>query len=353
MCRAAVFALLLCVTLSVRAASTAPEADRAWQTVLEQASGPGSQFASQADALKSMRAHLEKQEATLRTFLRSFPADPRRYSATIRLSGVLAAKSRLLKQPELRTEAHKILADLMADPGTPDPVKADAGFAYITQTMEEAAGQPSDTTRDAMLAAIRSFDATYPSDRRTAGLLTEIATLYDDDPVRKGALLDEAATRTTDESLRARINDDRKRIALLGKPLDLELAPWQGGPAVRLAGLRGHVVVIFFWASWSAPALRELEELEQVASRFAGQPVDFLTVSLDKDRRALAATCQAANLRWPVACDGRGWEGDTVRSLGINALPTVWILDRQGNLLTLNARGTEATGLIQKALTAK
>ena len=139
-------------------------------------------------------------------------------------------------------------------------------------------------------------------------------------PSGKAALLDEAATRTTDESLRARINDDRKRLALLGKPLDLELAPWQGGPAVRLAGLRGHVVVIFFWASWSAPSLRELEELEQVAGRFAGQPVDFLTVSLDKDRRALAATCQAANLRWPV-CLRRTRLGGRHRALARDQRP--------------------------------
>ena len=266
---------------------------------------------------------------------------------------MLAANSRLLKRPELRSEAHKILTDLIADPGTPDPVKADAGFAYISQTMEEAAGQPADATRDALLVAIRSFDTTYPSDRRTPGLLPEIATLYDNHPARKAALLDEAATRTTDESLRARIDDDRKRLALLGKPLDLELAPWQGGSAIRLADLRGRVVVLLFWASWSAPALRELEELEQLAGRVSGQPVDFLTVSLDKDRRALAATCQTTNLRWPVACDGRGWEGGIVRSLGINALPTVWILDRRGNLVTLNARGGEAAGLIQKALATK
>ena len=347
------FTALLCAVLTLSAASTAPEADRVWQSVLEQAAGPGSQFTNQAEAVKAMRGHLDKQEGTLRAFLRSFPSDPRHYSATIRLSSVLAAKSRLLKQPDLRVEAQKVLADLIDDPMVPAPVKADAGFALISQTMEEAAGQPVDVSREAIMAAIRSFDTTFPGDRRTAGLLTEIATLYDNDPARKAALLDEAGARTTDESLRARINDDRKRLALLGKPLDLDLLPLQGSPPARLSALRGHVVVILFWASWSAPALRELEELEQVSERFSGQMVDYFTVSLDKDRRVLAATCQAANLRWPVTCDGRGWEGETVRSLGINALPTVWVLDRQGNLMTLSAHGAEAAGLIQKALAAK
>ena len=346
------FAACLCFALTVTAASTTPQADRLWQTVLEQATGPGNQFTSQAEAVKAMRTHLDKQEAALRDFQRSFPTDPRHYSAAIRLSGVLAAKSRLLTQPDLRDEARKILVDMADAPDTPDAVKADAGFALVSQAMEDAGGQPSDRTRDALMEAIRSFERTYPADRRTAGLLTEIATLYDSDPGRKAALLDEALTRTKDESLRARINDDRKRLALLGKPLDLELTPWQGGAPIHVAALRGHAVVILFWASWSAPSLRTLEQLEQMAGRFSGQPVDYLTVSLDKDPKALAATCQAAKLRWPVSCDGRGWEGDTVRTLGINALPTVWVLDRQSNLLTLNAHGAEAAGWIQKALAA-
>ena len=72
------------------------------------------------------------------------------------------------------------------------------------------------------------------------------------------------------------------------------------------------------------PALHELARLKEVAAEFQGQPVDFYGVSLDEDLSALAATIKAADLHWPVQCDGRGWQGETVRSLGINALPTVW-----------------------------
>ena len=98
------------------------------------------------------------------------------------------------------------------------------------------------------------------------------------------------------------------------------------------------------------PSLHELAQLQRTAVEFAGQPVDFLTISLDEDRKALASTIEAANLRWPVHCDSRGWKGELVRSLGINALPTVWVLDRDGNLLDLNARGEQAADFIRKAL---
>ena len=42
-------------------------------------------------------------------------------------------------------------------------------------------------------------------------------------------------------------------------------------------------------------------------------------------------------MTWPVACDGKGWESPLVRGLGINALPTVWLLDAHGRLRSLNA----------------
>ena len=336
-----------------QAAPASSDADRLWQTILEEAGGPGNRFASQADAVKGIREHLDRQEASLCAFLRRFPADPHAYSASIRLSGVLSAKSRLLKQPGLRAEARKILVGIEGDPSVASPIKADAGFARVSQAMEDAAGLTDDATRDGLLTEIRGFDKAFPSDRRTAGLLTEIATLYDSQPTQKKSLLDEAAARTTDDALRRRIDDDLKRLARLGNPLDLQLMSYRGGKPIQLSSARGRVVVLFFWASWSLPSLRELGQLQQDAAKFSGQPVDFFTVSLDADRKALESACQAAGMQWLVHCDGKGWQGEMIRSLGINSLPTVWILDRRGNLLTLNARGSESAEIIEKALVAK
>ena len=158
------------------------------------------------------------------------------------------------------------------------------------------------------------------------------------------------APKTT--NLRSRINDDLKRLALLGRPLDACFLPSQGGAPIKLADARGRVVVILFWASWSMPALHELASLKEAAVEFHGQPVDFYGVSLDEDRAAMAATIKAADVHWPIQCDGRGWQGELVRSLGINTLPTDWVLDRRGRLVTLNARG-RVPDVIREALAAK
>ncbi len=333
-----------------QAAQGTPEADRAWQVILEQATGPGTRPQSPDEATVTARAHLEKQESALRDFVKSFPDDPRQYSARLRLAAVLAAKGRFLGKPSLNSEAAKILADIETNPATPAPVRADAGFARVSQAMQDLSAHADAPERDGLLKKVRRFDLDYPGDRRMAGLLTELANLYDEEPAQKKTLLEEAATRAHDPALQERIADDLRRLAMLNHPLSLRLQPWQGGAPIDLASSRGRVVVLLFWASWSMPALHELAELQRTASEFTGRPVEFLTISLDEDRKALASTVEAANLRWPTQCDGRGWKSELVRSLGINALPTVWVLDREGKLLDLNARGEQAAVLIRKAL---
>ena len=345
----ACFLALTCLTGRSLAAPAAMDADHAWQIILQQAAGPGNRFRSQEEAAQAAREHLDKQEGALRDFVRLYPGDARHYSAEIRLATVLGAKGRFTHQAPVTAESAKILADLEGNPDTPPPVKADAGFARVSQTMSDATGHIDDLARDRLTQEVRRFDTDYPGDRRAPNLLTELSTLYDAQPAAKKALLEEALTHTTDESVRKRIDDDLRRIDLLGHPLDLRLQPWDGGPPISLDTHRGRVVVLLFWASWSMPSLHTLARLEEIAADFTDQPVDFLTVSLDEDRKALAATIKAANLRWPVVCDGRGWKGEMVRSLGLNTLPTVWVLDRKGNLLTLNARGHE-TELIRQAL---
>jgi len=41
---------------------------------------------------------------------------------------------------------------------------------------------------------------------------------------------------------------------------------------------------------------------------------------------------------WPTACDGQGWQSPLARLHGINALPTILLLDQRGILRAINAR---------------
>ena len=347
-------------------------ADRDWQAILGLDAGPRERPRAREAALAAAREHLARQEGALKRFTETYPADARRFEARVRLADVLSTQARLTGSASSssassptavgqRAEAAQQLAQVETDPAAPAGVKTEAAYARLRQFMQDCAGGPEtgpagDARREALSRAIRGFDAAHPGDRRTPALLLELATLYDAQPSGKRALLDEVLARAPagDGETRARAGDDLRRLALVGKPLPATLRlppvahhggsgnsnPVDGGPGELLdAARRGRVVVLLFWASWSAPSLMELERLQTVASRFDPRQVEFLSVSLDEDRAALAAAVRAERVTWPVRCDGRGWEGAAVRSVGLNAVPTVWVIGRDGTLRTLNARG--------------
>ena len=132
------------------------------------------------------------------------------------------------------------------------------------------------------------------------------------------------------------------RVESVGQPVPLSFKP-SGDRTVDLADYRGKVVLLVFFAVWSEPSTAVLGDLQQAVAALPKDRVQLLGFSLDTKPEKLGDFMRAKKITWPVWCDGRGWESPLLRPLGINALPTVWLLDAKGNLRSLNAlEGTVA-----------
>lgn len=69
---------------------------------------------------------------------------------------------------------------------------------------------------------------------------------------------------------------------------DFQLTTFDGS-SIKMADLRGQVVVVNFWASWCVPCEEEAAELEMAHQQFKGQDVVFLGVDyVDTEPEALA-----------------------------------------------------------------
>ncbi len=82
-----------------------------------------------------------------------------------------------------------------------------------------------------------------------------------------------------------------------------QAAPPLSGPAVSggqvdLAGMRGKVVVINFWASWCAPCVAEAPTLSEIAKRTAPQAA-FLGVATRDSKENAAAFDRARSITYP------------------------------------------------------
>ncbi len=103
------------------------------------------------------------------------------------------------------------------------------------------------------------------------------------------------------------------------------LEPARGFPAT-LAGLRGRVVVIEFWATW-CDSCRELSPvLGRWQSRHGADGLTVVGITTDP-LDAAARFHDSHGFRYSVASDPRA---STSAAYGVWALPTIFVIDRRG-----------------------
>lgn len=313
-------------------------ADEDWQRIEEMEKAPPGPMAGAGEARTFAIERLAQQERALRAFASAHPADQRAHDARLRLAHALSLRADITGDAGASAEAEGILAAMERAEAAPPARKADAAFARLVIDIRRAQSA-GPVNRDELLAAAREFQARYARENRAGGLLVEIASLFDDSPKQKLEILRDAQRSATDQDLRLRIADDLKRVALIGQPIALKFTSVRG-EEIDIAEFRGKVVLVFFFAGWSAPSLHELERVQQTAAKFSSARLQAIAVSLDRDRSSLDEVIRGHALRWPIAFDGKSWESPVVRSFGINALPTCFLLDRQGRLRVVNPGST-------------
>jgi len=338
-------ALFTCCILSAPTLHAGVSEDWAAITALD--AGPGKKPSSAEEARQLARAHLIRQRTALEAFLASYPQDPLAFDARVRLASIWATEGAMNSTPAQIDKALRTLAELEKTPGIPFEKRADAGFFRVSVFMQSK-NSPGDGSRNAIVLAARNYAAQYPGDRRGPRLLVEAATLCDDAPKLKRELLDQALAATREEPLKQRIADDYKRIDQIGRPLTGRLTSLRG-PEIDFSALRGKVVVVIFWATTSPHSLIWLRDFYETFETLPKSQVSVVTINLDTDRAALDQKLPLLPPSWPIHFDGKGWEGTFARSLGINALPSVWILDKKGVVCTINAKENYQTWIRQLA----
>lgn len=135
--------------------------------------------------------------------------------------------------------------------------------------------------------------------------------------VRRDASASEIAGRPTEQQ--------PPRISVGERLPDFELAD-AAGNRQRLSAWRGSFVVLDFWASWCGPCKAAMPKLQQLQQAFRNDPVRVVGMNMDEDAAA-AVRCMKE-----LGCDYASLLGANAyaESLGITALPTLVLLDRDG-----------------------
>ena len=103
------------------------------------------------------------------------------------------------------------------------------------------------------------------------------------------------------------------------------------GNTVKLADLRGRVVLVDFWATWCPPCRKALPHLQEIHEEFDGQGVSVVGIATDRQGASVVAPFVEDNgLTFTVVLA----DGKVDRDFGgVRGIPTTLIIEPDGNVV--------------------
>lgn len=148
------------------------------------------------------------------------------------------------------------------------------------------------------------------------------------------------------EGIVRRINLPGQRMELHGTMLDGTPLDWES--------YRGKVVLVDFWATWCGPCRQEVPNVLKQYHAYHDKGFDVLGISLDKTAADANSYIEQAEIPWATLFSEneteRGWEHPMARYYGISGIPRAILVDRDGTVVSMNARGKELARLLRKML---
>jgi len=133
-----------------------------------------------------------------------------------------------------------------------------------------------------------------------------------------------------------------KRLFVAVLAMAVFAAPARGAepaPAVRLRqmndtpfsleSLKGSVVVLDFWAPWCVPCRASFPALDTLQTKYEKQGLRVLGLTLDTNDDAIIAFLNSVPVGFTILRDVSGQAGE---AFNVVAMPTTFLLDRQGRV---------------------
>ncbi len=139
------------------------------------------------------------------------------------------------------------------------------------------------------------------------------------------------------------------RLESVGKSVQV-----RGGTAdgkfVDLAQYRGKTVLVHYWATWCEPCKQEFGLLKDLQAKYAGRGFELIGVNLDNDAQDLVKYLNGHRLPWPQLHEEGGLDSRLANELGILTLPTMILVDKEGNVISRKIHAAELDAELSKRL---
>lgn len=109
--------------------------------------------------------------------------------------------------------------------------------------------------------------------------------------------------------------------------------PTNSGENLRLAELRGNVVMLNFWASWCGPCRQEMPLLEAMSQRYSAAGFTLLGIDVEEDNTDALKIVKDLKISYPILFDT---ENKVSKLYSVETMPTTVMVDKKGKIRYIN-----------------
>ncbi len=123
---------------------------------------------------------------------------------------------------------------------------------------------------------------------------------------------------------------DKKETADGKVAPEITLASSLNSPAkLSLAGARGKVVLLEFWATWCPPCRASIPHLQKLHDTYSKKGLTIISVT-NEDEETVKAFVKEHRMTFPVGIDQ---DDRTMTTYGIRGIPTAFLIDATGKMI--------------------
>ena len=290
------------------------------------------------------------------------PKDAQRKLAALTMFELLHAAA-VLDNPEADAKLMHWAEKLAKDPV---PEIADAAGLHVLEkrVMDARSKGMEDEEAEKLLAELKTYLAGRKLENKHLRLCSETIGVINSlkDKKRADKLFDEFGdlyAKSEDKTLARYGRSVLKKPgaeggegALVGKKLEI-VGKTLDGDDFNLEKYKGKVVLVDFWATWCPPCVAEVPNIKAAYEKYHKLGFEVVGISSDRDREDLEKFVREREIPWVNLFEDGAGEHPMATKYGIRAYPTPILVNREGIVVSTQARGERLMPLLEKHLADK
>jgi thiol-disulfide isomerase/thioredoxin len=132
------------------------------------------------------------------------------------------------------------------------------------------------------------------------------------------------------------------KLPLVLNAADLTEPPALPPTAISIDELKGHAVLLDFWATWCGPCQAEAPIVDRVATRFKSRGLVVIGVNTSDEEGHAAPWATQHKISYPIAFDA---DNGAARSYDVDSLPTIIVISKTGKVIARRTGMTDSDEL--------